>query len=197
MLQEPEKRLCSPKYRSNDYRCNLAGLALIDRSSKELGGSHVFADDAEDIKRHPYFNHVQWDTLHRVTPPWVPRVKSTDSTKYFDSEEQILGGSLVDSGIGFNDRHRTGQVSERRVAVGGMDGQRVEDDKDIATRRPRDKLLRDPLLSDVVLESRKRNAFLGYAYRRPKLWEFLSRSKPSPASSHSRDVDGDSRMGGC
>lgn len=35
-------------------------------------------------------------------------------------------------------------------------------------KRPRDKMLRDPEVGKMVLELRKKGAFLGYTYRRPK-----------------------------
>lgn len=35
-------------------------------------------------------------------------------------------------------------------------------------KRPRDKLLRDPELAKTVMELRKKGAFLGYTYRRPR-----------------------------
>jgi hypothetical protein len=35
-------------------------------------------------------------------------------------------------------------------------------------KRPRDKLLRDPELGRLVLEIRKKGAFVGYTYRRPR-----------------------------
>ena len=35
-------------------------------------------------------------------------------------------------------------------------------------KRPRDKLLRDPEMGRIVLEVRKKSAFIGYTYRRPR-----------------------------
>jgi hypothetical protein len=35
-------------------------------------------------------------------------------------------------------------------------------------KRPRDKLLRDPEVGRTVLELRKKGAFVGYTYRRPR-----------------------------
>lgn len=201
LLQEPETRLCSPKYQRNDYRRNVAGYIRIDRAAKDFCGSHVYSDDAEDIKRHPFFQGVDWENLEHMTPPWIPRVNTSDSTKYFDSEEQILGSSLVDSGISMDDQLESKSnprpADERRAAVGGMDGQRMERDKK-AKRRPRDKLLRDPVVSKTVMDSRKRNAFLGYTYRIPQMWRLLGRpSVGGESSSQSRDTEGDFVMSGC
>jgi len=47
-------------------------------------------------------------------------------------------------------------------------------------KRPRDKMLRDPEIGKKVLELRKKGAFLGYTYRRPKpfcLEDDVSRSR--------------------
>jgi hypothetical protein len=52
-------------------------------------------------------------------------------------------------------------------------------------KRPRDKLLRDPQVGRTVLEIRKKGAFMGYTYRRPRLTlpeleERVVRSAPLP-----------------
>ena len=60
---------------------------------------------------------------------------------------------------------RTVQVCEGRAAC-GEDQTPAKDKKE--KKRPRDKLLRDPAVSRKVMELRKKNAFFGYTYRRPK-----------------------------
>ncbi|KAK3050954.1 hypothetical protein LTS18_012480, partial [Coniosporium uncinatum] len=37
-------------------------------------------------------------------------------------------------------------------------------------KRPRDRILRDPVMGRAALDVRKRRAFLGYTYRRPNVW---------------------------
>ena len=67
---------------------------------------------------------------------------------------------------------RVVQVGEERAAL-GIDGNTLHDrapkgksGKD--KKRPRDRLLRDREVGRKVMELRKRNAFFGYTYRRPK-----------------------------
>jgi len=38
-----------------------------------------------------------------------------------------------------------------------------------AAKRPRDKILRDPITAPIALKVRKQNGFLGYEYRRPEV----------------------------
>lgn len=74
---------------------------------------------------------------------------------------------------------RVVQVAEERAAaaaaaVAGMEKKTITtgDKKSTKPRkekkRPRDKLLRDPVVARKVMEMRKKNAFFGYTYRRPK-----------------------------
>ena len=51
-------------------------------------------------------------------------------------------------------------------------------------KRPRDKLLRDPDVGKQVLELRKKGAFLGYTYRRPKSPYLDAHLHPDQASNH-------------
>ena len=62
---------------------------MTQRQSK--GVFFVCINDAEDIKSHPFFQGIGWDTLHLSRPPWIPRIKEgQDIAKYFDDEDQIL-----------------------------------------------------------------------------------------------------------
>jgi hypothetical protein len=58
----------------------------------------VYADDADDIKRHPFFRNIKWESMLERRPPFVPRVKDWEDTKYFDEEQisDIESGSSVD-----------------------------------------------------------------------------------------------------
>src|ERR1700710_2167615 len=93
ILVEKEKRLCSRQYELNDYSRKIQGGRVIrynaDKNHRDYQGRFVWASDAEDIKRHAFFREVNWDTMHLRRPPYVPRVKSWDDTKYFQEEEPI------------------------------------------------------------------------------------------------------------
>ena len=60
---------------------------------------------------------------------------------------------------------RVVQVGEQR-AERGVENKPMKNTKE--KKRPRDKMLRDPGVARKVMELRKRNAFFGYTYRRPK-----------------------------
>jgi hypothetical protein len=94
ILQEKEYRLCSKKYMLNDFMHSkrLPGELLnrpADRHSKNYQGFYVYPDDAGDIKNHPFFRGIRWDELHIRKPPFVPKVKSCEDTKYFEEDEPI------------------------------------------------------------------------------------------------------------
>jgi protein-serine/threonine kinase len=111
----------------------------------------VFPNDADDIKAHPFFEDIPWENLHLTTPPWLPAIKrDQDPAKWFDDEDQILkDNSELDAD--FNE-----------PTAGLANG-------DAPIKRPRDKILRDPVTAPMALEARKATAFLGYEYRRPEL----------------------------
>lgn len=93
ILVEKEKRLCSRQYELNDYSRKIHGGRVVrynaDKTSRDYQGCFVWPGDAEDIKRHAFFREVDWDTMHLRRPPYVPRVKGWDDTKYFQEEEPI------------------------------------------------------------------------------------------------------------
>ena len=92
-MQDKEGRLCGPKYKRNDFeQYRLKGQG---RSSSEPGtyqdflGHFVFPDDASDIKRHTFFNGIDWENLHSTKPPEVPKVRDRADTRYFDQEPPV------------------------------------------------------------------------------------------------------------
>ncbi|ORY15964.1 Serine/threonine-protein kinase-like protein cbk1 [Clohesyomyces aquaticus] len=183
LLEEKEGRLSSKRYRENDYIMHHRALRTRHLRNFNSTGHVVFQNDAEDIKNHPWFNNIQWPTLHLTRPPFVPRVHGNQPiTKYFDDEAEIMSASdHLDSSSS-----QTGSIAVVDIAtlqVGGpalqpippkhglednyfaaMDGpKRRRKNK----KRPRDKMLRDPEVGRTVLEIRKKGAFMGYTYRRP------------------------------
>lgn len=82
IIQEKDHRLCSKRYKNKDH---VSG----SRRTQDVAGRCVYPDDAEDIKSHKWFRDIQWDRIHTMTPPFVPNIKSTDDTHYFDEEDSI------------------------------------------------------------------------------------------------------------
>ncbi|KAG4302399.1 hypothetical protein PCK1_001381 [Pneumocystis canis] len=48
--------------------------------------------DAEEIKAHPWFRDINWDSLRKQTPPFIPDIKDLTDTKYFEelSKDEVL-----------------------------------------------------------------------------------------------------------
>lgn len=200
LLQEKEYRLCSRKYMLNDYTHSrrLPGELLnhpADRRSKNYQGHYVYPNDATDIKDHPFFRRIRWDDVHNQKPPFVPKVKDWEDTRYFDDEQPIDDISDGSSETSSNeevegsqqspDGQNEGSPARRSVnglgnamrngIVGlaanfqsnnnnGKSAQKKKKEK----KRARDKVLRDEEMGKVALNMRKKSAFLGYSYRRPK-----------------------------
>jgi serine/threonine kinase 38 len=43
---------------------------------------------ADEIKLHPFFKGIDWDTLRDVTPPYIPQVTSDISNENFDQFDE-------------------------------------------------------------------------------------------------------------
>lgn len=194
LLQERQERLSTKRYRENDWF--LRDKAVGARCIRNLNatGHIVFQNDAEDIKAHPFFRNIQWSTLHMTRPPFVPRVHGDQPiTKYFDDEAEIMSASdHLDSSSyetaqpeALQQPGAAGPLEEDEMTPTAEVGQRNDDVSILAhgqvsksiqkmrrrkkeKKRPRDKLLRDPHVGRTVLEIRKKGAFVGYTYRRPR-----------------------------
>lgn len=216
LLQEKEHRLCSKRYRLNDYQHSkrTPGQLIARRAdphAQDYQGTYVYPDDASDIKAHPFFRRISWDRLHLTRPPFVPDVSGLDDTKYFDEEEPIsdvddaasqsylgdasdeetgdavLGTACMTQNDGAKGQHDL-VLNPAAPARGGKDGfgggggRDGEVGKVREKKRPRDRVLRDKDARRKVLEIRKKGAFPGYTYRRPKLVSFEEeRGRPQGA----------------
>jgi protein-serine/threonine kinase len=85
IIQEKDDRLCSKRYKVKDQP---------PPSRRDYTGHYVYPHDAEDIKAHKWFRDIPWDRLHLVAPPFVPNLKDTDDTHYFDEEDPISDFSV-------------------------------------------------------------------------------------------------------
>lgn len=199
LLQEKELRLSCQKYAVNDFQ--FSSISYNDwfgsRAESAVEGSHrrfVYPGDGSDIKAHPFFRGVPWNRLHLMKPPFVPKVKSWEDTRYFEDDDSI---SDVDDGpscTSSSDSHDPSRPEVSHVEKGEViwnanqvvtaadelaNPGAVDDVPENHTttttkakrsprrKRPRDKILRDQEVGKHVLELRKRSAFLGYTWRRP------------------------------
>lgn len=56
---------------------NSEGTRLVDRG---------MAHGAEEIKAHPFFKSINFDTIHLQTPPFVPDLQCPSDTRYFEDD---------------------------------------------------------------------------------------------------------------
>ncbi|TIA53329.1 kinase-like protein [Aureobasidium pullulans] len=82
LLREQDRRLGSAAY----TRCR---YPKRHRSAPE--SSVVAANDAEEIKAHPFFSTIHWESLHRSRPPFVPGAVE-DVAMYFEPEDNLING---------------------------------------------------------------------------------------------------------
>ncbi|KAF3034379.1 hypothetical protein E8E12_001056 [Didymella heteroderae] len=193
LLDDREKRLSCKRYRENDWVLRDKALGARRYRSLRSTGHIVYSNDAEDIKAHPFFRHTQWSTLHLVRPPFVPRVHVNQPiTKYFDDEAEIMSASDHLDSSSYEVAQMDGAAAVESVEPLGEETTPIPDPtgqhknrsppayeqicqvvqkmrrRRKEKKRPRDKLLRDPEVGRVVLEIRKKGAFIGYTYRRPR-----------------------------
>ncbi|CAK7271426.1 hypothetical protein SEPCBS119000_004600 [Sporothrix epigloea] len=256
LVTDKSRRLCSKRYQLKDAA--IEELAKITDSGRVLGKDsfclaaghgmarqYVFPFDAEDIKAHKFFKGLPWERLSQMPPPFIPKIRSDDDTRYFEDsaifddddddestdpprwsdrdndkgnhvkkgvditdkplevatmcKEEILaakaekGGKrgLIDKALkAFDaavqmkalswiatpcDSQRLKAIEteiEQLIALGlsTADGEAllhfVERFGKREKKRPRDRLLRDQKTKKIAMELRKRNAFLGYTWRR-------------------------------
>ena len=200
LLQEKEHRLSSHIYKANDWQQAKYSSGQIvgrraDPGAQDYAGNFVYPNDACDIKAHSFFDRISWERLHLTRPPWVPQIRGDDDTQWFDDEEGVpvsdVDNTASESDEGAeirNVRNGNNQATRQVRQVDGADApgdknrsqpdQMVENEapreneKAKAKKRPRDKVLRDKEVGRKALELRKKGAFLGYTYRRPKLLSF-------------------------
>ena len=71
---EEDREVCPPS--AKDL---IVQLLTLD-PEKRLG-----SNGAQEIKNHPYFRGINWDTLFEEIPSFIPNVEDPESTDYFDS----------------------------------------------------------------------------------------------------------------
>lgn len=82
LLREQDRRLGSVAYTRRPYR-----YPMRHHSAPEP--SLIAANDAEEIKAHPFFSTIHWDSLHRSRPPFVPEAVE-DVAMYFEPEDNLI-----------------------------------------------------------------------------------------------------------
>ncbi|PLB39578.1 serine/threonine-protein kinase [Aspergillus candidus] len=173
LLQEKEYRLSSSKYRENDVLKTGFNprpfFYNIDPRNRDQRVSFVYSDDATDIKAHPFFRGTRWDEIHRSIPPFVPKVRGWDDTRYFDDCSLLVEDDAMSAVSDLDEPEDEANEDDVQCEQGSEGGVELPNPKKKEEKkRPRDKLLRDKAVGRRVLEMRKNGVFMGYTYRRPK-----------------------------
>ncbi|KAJ2901283.1 kinase-like protein [Zalerion maritima] len=86
LIREKENRLSSRRYKLNDPlpRHPVHGANAYQTTTK-----YVYPHDADDIKTHKFFRGIDWDRLHNTPPPFIPRIRTEDDTRYFEDEDEV------------------------------------------------------------------------------------------------------------
>lgn len=192
LLEEKQDRLSARRYRENDLFLREKLGVCSHRHDPDITGHIVFPHDAEDIKSHPFFRNIQWSILHMTRPPFVPRVHGGQPiTKYFDDEADIMSASDHLDSSSYEVFPAPEQQTSFCPAADTITPAILPSVKKTSAfdpiaptglytslnrirkrrrekKRPRDKLLRDAEVGRAVMEIRKRGAFVGYTYRRPR-----------------------------
>lgn len=196
ILQERHYRLCAQEYQANDVLSGRPVTAQflysMDSRYRSITSYFVYPNDASDIKAHPFFRGIRWNELHMTQPPLIPRVRNWEDTRYFDDwkgianiEEASPNSDLEEDDTDHDEKPdsaapgrpqsqprptleppTTGTAPPMRTEASAKKAQEAEKRRE--KKRPRDKILRDKKIGKTALEIRKRGAFLGYTYRRPK-----------------------------
>ncbi|WVQ95741.1 hypothetical protein IAU59_002840 [Kwoniella sp. CBS 9459] len=81
LICEPEDRLGTPPREKSSVLTSSNKGSTIRRGFKGLGN-----DGADMIKNHAWFKGVDWDNMHKQTPPYHPDLYAEDDTRHFDDD---------------------------------------------------------------------------------------------------------------
>lgn len=59
--------------------------------------------NVDQIKNHPFFYGVDWNTIRQIDAPFVPRLRSITDTSYFPVEDLEQGGADNTAGADASD----------------------------------------------------------------------------------------------
>lgn len=52
----------------------------------------------EDFRNHPFFEGIEWEKVHSITPPFVPKLDSPTDVRYFEDFEPLQNGQSSGTG---------------------------------------------------------------------------------------------------
>ncbi|CRK36819.1 hypothetical protein BN1708_016554, partial [Verticillium longisporum] len=87
-IQWPDETECE----ISDEAKDLINKLLCMEPSKRLGSNleDKFQSGGEEIRSHPWFNGINWDTLVEDEAQFVPQTEDPEDTEYFDARGAVL-----------------------------------------------------------------------------------------------------------
>ena len=58
-------------------------IKLVNSPNKRLG-----KNGASEIKNHPFFKDLDWENIRNIKPPFIPKLKNSYDTKYFETFDE-------------------------------------------------------------------------------------------------------------
>lgn len=88
-IQWPDEEECEP---ISDEAKDLINKLLCMEPSQRLGSNleERFTSGGEEIRNHPWFQGVNWDTLLEDEAQFVPQPENLEDTEYFDARGAVL-----------------------------------------------------------------------------------------------------------
>jgi hypothetical protein len=185
LLQRKEFRLSSRGYKTNDCALwqglrNPVYANAADPKTSHHKCSHVYSDDARDIKAHRFFRQIPWGEMLRHRPPYIPEVRNWEDINYSDGDNL----DFIDV-VPPHEKHQLIEDASmpepepapltQNLDGGNLNPEKVDADqhtvrkrKNKERKRARDKILRDAVVGPTALDLRTKAAFVGYTWRRPK-----------------------------
>ena len=92
-----KKKVVYPSWMEENAKDLIINLLTIE-PDKRLGSGK---NGAENIKRHPFFNDIDWDEAlnKKLKPPFIPKIEDETDIKYFEkslAESPIFSDSSTD-----------------------------------------------------------------------------------------------------
>ncbi|EMR09463.1 hypothetical protein PNEG_02405 [Pneumocystis murina B123] len=91
-----KKLICDHKDRLGSNLCKIYPNSLNTISEYSASKTYHYCSDADEIKTHSWFRNIDWNSLHKQIPPFIPKIKNLEDTKYFEelNKDEVLQSTL-------------------------------------------------------------------------------------------------------
>ncbi|RAO71939.1 uncharacterized protein BHQ10_007951 [Talaromyces amestolkiae] len=156
-------------------KLSIFGPSTVIRRTKTKArpGSHVYSDDATDIKSHRWFLDHSWNDMLLRRPPYVPEERCWEDIRLTDTnpgniQEKQQSNDVHSPPVPDPLTPEYQNMLEQEAFKQEIDNHVSKKRKHKERKRARDKILRDAVAGPTALDVRTKGAFVGYTWRRPK-----------------------------